>query len=141
MSCRLNHNPRARRGFTLIELVVVVLIIGIIAAIASPRMFDTATNARTNATRQSLAVVRDAIQLYRAQNGALPGEAGTEADLKTDLQTVLNGPFPGAEVGNTGNTVRIQTSGAALTVSGTQSWAYDNVSGQLIVNHASYSSW
>ncbi|MEZ6068074.1 MAG: prepilin-type N-terminal cleavage/methylation domain-containing protein [Planctomycetaceae bacterium] len=132
---------RRQRGFTLVELVVVVLIIGIIAAIAAPRMFDTATSARESATRQSLAVVRDAVQLYRAQNGALPGEAGTEADLKTDLETLLNGPFPTAEVGNVGSTVRLQTTGGALTASGGQSWAYDNVSGELIVNHGSFENW
>jgi len=124
-----------------VELVIVILILGILAAVAAPRMFDTAGNARTNATRHSLSVVRDAIQLYRASNGALPGELGTEADLKADLATMLNGPFPRAEVGNTGDTVRLQTSGAALAVSGTQSWAYDNVTGQFIVNHSVGATW
>lgn len=131
----------SRRGFTLVELVIVILILGILAAVAAPRMFDTATNARMNATRHSLSVVRDAIQLFRAQNGALPGELGTEADLKADIATMLNGPFPQAEVGNTGDTVRIQTSGAALGPSGAQSWAYDNTSGQFIVNDAACAAW
>ncbi|MEZ6134993.1 MAG: hypothetical protein R3C53_08805 [Pirellulaceae bacterium] len=76
----------------------------------------------------SLAVVRDAIQLYRAENGALPGDLGTEADLKNDLATMLNGPFPRSEVGNIGDAVR-QATGNALTVSGAQSWAYDTVMG------------
>ena len=133
------HNRR--RGFTLVELVIVILIIGILAAIAAPKLFDTSNDARQNGTRQSLNVLRNAVQLYRAQNGALPGDGGTEADLKADLAPFLQGPFPGAEVGNTGNTVRIQTSGAALTASGTESWAYDNVTGDVIINHASYSSW
>lgn len=132
---------RRSRGFTLVELVIVILILGILAAVAAPRMFDTATNARTNATRHSLSVVRDSIQLYRAQNGALPGELGTEADLKADLATMLNGSFPRAEVGNAGDTIRVQTSGAALTATGAQSWAYDSVSGQFVVNHATGLSW
>ncbi len=130
-----------RNGFTLIELVVVVLILGILAAVAAPRMFDTATNAKTSAARHSLSVVRDTVQLYRSQNGALPGELGTEADLKADLSSMLNGPFPRTEIGNAGDTVRIQTTGAALTPSGVQSWAYDNVSGQVICNHATGAAW
>lgn len=132
---------RSRRAFTLIELVIVILILGILAAVAAPRMFDTATNARTSATRHSLTVVRDAIQLYRAQNGALPGEVGTELDLKNDLINMLNGPFPRSEVGNVGDSVRIQNTGAALTVSGVESWAYDNVSGEFKCNSAAGSNW
>lgn len=132
---------RCRAGFTLVELVIVVLILGILAAVAAPKMFDTAGDARTNSTRHSLMVVRDAIQLYRAQNNALPGDGGTEADLKADLVPFLNGPFPTASVGNTGDTVRVQTSGAALSASGTESWAYDNTTGELIVNHATGASW
>jgi general secretion pathway protein G len=77
----------------------------------------------------------------RAQAGALPGELGTEADLKADLVNMLNGPFPRSEVGNVGDTVRIQTTGAALSVSGAQSWAYDNVSGQFICNSAAGANW
>jgi type II secretion system protein G len=77
---------KRRGGFTLIELVVVVLVLGIIASVAAPKMFDTANDARENSTIQSLAVVRDAIELHRAQNGAYPGDLGTEADLKADLK-------------------------------------------------------
>jgi len=131
----------ARGGFTLLELVLVVLIIGILAAIAAPRIFGSATESRENGTRRSLRVVRDAITLFKSQNGTFPGEAGTEDDLKADLKEYLRSPFPRAEVGNPGTSVRIQTSGNPLTPSGSQSWAYDNTTGEFIINHASYARW
>lgn len=141
MVCSGRVATRQRTAFTLVELVIVVLIIGILAAVAVPKLFDTSTEARNAGTRQSLVVVRNAIELYRAQNGALPGEAGTEADLKSDLANYIQGPFPATTIGNQGNDVRIQTDGNALSASGTQAWAYDNQSGEFIINHSSFSGW
>lgn len=132
---------RGRRGFSLVELVIVILILGILAAVAAPRMFDTATSARENGTRRSLSVVRNAVELYRAQNGSLPPAADQTA-FKTNLAPFLQGPFPRAEVGNTpSDTVRIVTGNAALTASGTESWAYNSTTGQFVVNHASFIAW
>ena len=55
------------------ELVVVVVIIGVISVIAVPRMTRGATNAGTSSLRADLAVMRQAIELYRAEHdGKLP---------------------------------------------------------------------
>ena len=91
---RQRQTTAARKGFTLVELVVVILVLGIIAAIAAPRFFDTAGVARTNSTTASLAIIRDAIELHLAQNGAYPGDAGSETDFKSDMEAFLKGPFP-----------------------------------------------
>lgn len=117
------------------------MILGILAAVAVPKLFDSANDARVAATRHSLVVVRDSIQLYRAQNGSLPGDAGTMRDFISDVMTILNGPFPVAAIGNTGKTVRVTTSGAALSPSGPESWAYDNRTGEFILNHADGADW
>ena len=62
-----------RAGFTLIELVVVIMILGILAGVAAPKLFNTSATATDNGVKQTLAIVRDAIELYAANNGgALP---------------------------------------------------------------------
>ncbi len=131
-----------RKGFTLVELVVVVLVLGIIAAVAAPKMFDTAGNARDNATKQSLAVVRDAIELYRAQNGSYPGDSGTQADLQTDLQPLLKGPFPKSTLsGAAGDrSVTVETDGGPLSadVDGASDWVYDKTTGEFLINETGY---
>lgn len=130
---------RTRKGFTLIELVVVVLVMGILAAVAAPRMFDTATSAKVNSTRQSLAVVRDAIELYKAQNGTYPGQAGSGAALATDLKSFIKGPFPKAAIaGAPGDgSTKYETNGNGVgAADGSKDWLYDTVDGTLVINVA-----
>ncbi|MHC4696609.1 MAG: prepilin-type N-terminal cleavage/methylation domain-containing protein [Planctomycetota bacterium] len=71
---RLNRTRVARRhGFSLVELVVVVTIIGILASIAVPRMSRAASDAKKNALQATLANVRKAIDIYYAEHGKYPG--------------------------------------------------------------------
>ena len=77
-------------------MVIVILILGIIAAVAAPRMFDTATTAEANTTRQQLAVLRNAIEMYRARSGIYPPINMLEAAVNP----MLNGPFPAPSVGS-----------------------------------------
>ena len=62
-----------KRGFSLLELVIVVVIIGIIAAIAIPRMSRGTAGALDSALKQDLAVLRNAIELFSAEHdGSFP---------------------------------------------------------------------
>ena len=134
-----SRSANVRRAFSLVELVIVILILGILAAVAAPRMFDQATTARQNGTRQSLVVVRNAIELFRAQTGALPTDA-----IKTQLQPYLQGAFPRAEVGaptNHNDEVRVVNDASPLAASGTQGWAYNRQTGQFIVNEPTGANW
>lgn len=63
----------AKRGFTLIELVVVMAIVALLVAIAAPRYVASVDNARDQSLRTSLRVMRDAIDQYYADKGQYPG--------------------------------------------------------------------
>ena len=65
-----------RRGFTLIELLVVMAIIATLLTIATPRYFDHLARAREAALRETLLVVRDAIDKFHADTGRYPAELG-----------------------------------------------------------------
>jgi len=70
----INRNRSSRRGFSLVELVIVVVILGIIAAIAIPRISSSSQAAGTSALRANLQTVRNAIDWYYTEHGnTFPG--------------------------------------------------------------------
>jgi general secretion pathway protein G len=68
---------RAKSGFTLVEILIVVVILGILAAIVIPQFTEASTEAKTSSLCTDLQTMRSQIELYKIQhNDALPG-AGT----------------------------------------------------------------
>ncbi|OGS12241.1 MAG: hypothetical protein A2234_10595 [Elusimicrobia bacterium RIFOXYA2_FULL_58_8] len=87
-----------KKGFTLIELMIVVAIIGILAAIAIPKFADLINKSKEGATKGSLASVRSAIQVYYGDNeGWFP--ADTLACLTTNAKYLSE--IPKAKLPNT----------------------------------------
>ncbi len=63
---------RGRKGFTLVELLIVVLILGALAAIAVPRILGGATTAKANACHTNIDMINSQIELYYANEGSWP---------------------------------------------------------------------
>lgn len=72
MKCRLWAGGQTGRGFTLIELLVVLAILATLLTIALPRYYRSVDHSREVALKQTLMVVRDAIDKFVADTGRYP---------------------------------------------------------------------
>lgn len=86
LACRL------QRGFTLIELMVVLVIIGVLAALIVPNVLDRTDDARSTAARTDVHNIMQALKLYKVDNQRFPT---AEQGLQALVQRPTSGPAPG----------------------------------------------
>ncbi len=133
----------SRTGFTLVEILIVVIILGILAAIVIPQFTEASNDARESALASDLQTLRSQIELYKVQHlEALPG-AGTASFLlaltgKTDVAGAVDatgayGPylqkFPTNPFVNL-DTIVVE-SGTASLGGGDTGWHFDTSTGQV----------
>lgn len=73
------------RGFTMVELVVVILVLGVLAGVAAPRLIQTTEDAAANATVTQIRSIFTAVEVYAAEHGRLPANVATGV-LPPDLR-------------------------------------------------------
>jgi len=82
---------RARQGFTLLEVMVVVVILGILAALVVPRIISRPDEARVMAAKHDIATLMQALKLYRLDNQQYPS---TEQGLPALVTKPATSPVP-----------------------------------------------
>lgn len=82
---------RRDRGFTLLEILIVVVILGILAALIVPNIMGRPDQARVVAARNDVHTLVSALKLYRLDNGVYPS---TDQGLKALVQKPTSGDIP-----------------------------------------------
>jgi general secretion pathway protein G len=152
---------RAKSGFTLVEILIVVVILGILAAIVIPQFTNASTEARESALVSDLQSVRSQIELYKIQhnNDALPGAGtatfnecmegytdkngavvaqGTAGALGKYMEKIPVNPFSTQDtVANPALLVRVDGAAAGAN---THHWRFDSTTGAFQADDALSSS-
>jgi len=137
--------PRHHRAFTLVEVLIVVIILGIIGTIIIGLFANSAGDAAAKALKDDLRSIRSALQLYIAQHDSYPATGtfeaemtmftdGTGATSATKTATHIYGPYilampplpVGTEKGETGVTTTTYATGFG--------WGYDDATGEFRAN-------
>jgi len=126
-----------RKGFTLIELVMVIVILGILAATALPRFIDLSSKARENAAKGILGSIRAAVAVRYASNAANNVTANNSIPTSVEASMFQDSQIPTEPYSNS-NAIELGTGTPAGTTGG---WYYDSANGRVYINHTAYSAY
>jgi len=124
----------ANRGFTLVEILIVVVILGILAAVVVPQFTNAADDARGGNIATQVSTIQNQIELYRAKEGSYPTLAEMQADsADPDFAgqgwgVLVDGNYlksPAANPYFSGNAAY------AIAADNSAAWQYDEATGEI----------
>jgi type II secretion system protein G len=141
----VRSNRKRQSGFTLVEILIVVIILGILAAIVIPQFTNASTSARTSAVVSQLQTLRSQIQLFKLQHDdTIPTLVGTspacwnQLMIKTDVNGTVDttaglyGPYlQSVPVNPLNSNANVTAPGSQTSTTG---WTYDTSGNILATN-------
>jgi general secretion pathway protein G len=139
-------------AFTLVEVLIVVVIMAILAAVIIPQFTDSTKDAKSSTVKFNLSTLRSQIQLYRTQHTGINPDAALDkltknTDASGAIGTGANYPFgpylreiPANPITNSKAVKSITNDPAAAgdVTSGGAGWLYNATTGNIWIDHADY---
>jgi len=123
---------RAKSGFTLVEILIVVVILGILAAIVIPQFTDASTEAKTSSLCSDLQTIRSQIELYKIQHNDNPPTLANFVAQMTGT-TDVSGSSSGTDFGPYMRAIPVEpfSNINTVTAAGATGWNYNETTGNF----------
>ncbi|MGQ9913905.1 MAG: type II secretion system protein [Thermogutta sp.] len=150
------HDFGHRKAFTLIEVLIVVVIMAILAAVIIPQFSSATSDAKRSALEFNTHTLRSQIELYKVHHGSYPTISNNDlpqlwqatnaaGDVGTPGPSYPYGPYltsgiPANPYNNSNRVVPVTTPGQTPTgaVAGGAGWQYDQTTGNIYPNNPEY---
>jgi len=138
-----SRRKRGRFGFTLVELLVVIVVLAVLAAIVLPKFMNSSTRSKESALKSDLKLLRNAVSLFQADTGKLPNGLSDLSETDKTKVKVAGGTVVNAADWHGPYIETVPTdpvSGAAFTYDSTTGKVTSSASGNGLDGSA-YSGW